>query len=148
MSRKAIESLRSATFVWKLTVPSIPDGIEKLLGAVAGNPAVLDLNHLREAVFERQKMNPSVLPSGVAFPHARTDAVRALVIAVATLAAPLPASAVSVQMMFLIGVPKSAAKEYLELMSLLTRNLRTASAVEQLCRFTEKDEFLNALAAT
>jgi PTS system fructose-specific IIC component len=148
LSRKAVESLRSATFISKLTAPSIPDGIEKMLGAVASNPAVLDLNSFREAVFERQKMNPPVLPSGVAFPHARTDAVRALVIAVATLAAPLPAGAASIQMMFLIGVPKSTTMEYLELMSFLTRHLRTASAVEQLCRFTGKDEFLNALAAS
>lgn len=148
MSRKAVESLRSATFVSKLTVPSIPEGIEKMLGAVAGNPAVLDLSSFREAVFERQKVNPPVLPSGVAFPHARTDAVRALVIAVAILPAPLPAGSVSIRLMFLIGVPKSAAKEYLEVMSCLTRNLRTARAVEQLCRSTDKDEFLNALAAS
>ena len=148
MSRNAVEPLRSATFISKFAAPSIPDGIEKMLGAVAGNPAVVDLNSFREAVFERQKMNPPVLPSGVAFPHARTDAVRALVIAVATLATPLPMSPGSVQMMFLIGVPKSAAREYLELMSFLTRNLRTASAVERLCRITDKDEFLNALAAS
>jgi mannitol/fructose-specific phosphotransferase system IIA component (Ntr-type) len=148
LSRKAVESLRSATFISKLTAPSILDGIEKMLGVVASNPAVLDLNSFREAVLERQKMNPPVLPSGVAFPHARTDAVRALVIAVATLANPVPASAAGIRMMFLIGVPKSATMEYLELMSFLTRNLRTASVVEQFCRFTEKDAFLNALAAS
>ena len=148
MSRKAVESLRSAAFIPKLNAPSIPDGIERVLGVVAKHPDVLDLNTFREAVFERQRMNPPVLPSGVAFPHGRTDAVRGLVIAVATLAAPLPAGSISVRMMFLIGVPKSATLEYLQLMSSLTRNLRTASEVERLCRITDQDEFLNALAAS
>jgi len=115
---------------------------------VAGNAAVLDLNRFREAVFERQKMNPPLLPSGVAFPHARTDAVGALVIAVANLEKPLPAEGVSIRLMFLLGVPKSATQEYLELMSLLTRNLRTPSAVDELCGFNGKDEFLSALAAS
>lgn len=119
-----------------------------MLGAIAGSRDVLDLNSFREAVFERQKMNPPLLPSGVAFPHARTDAVRALVIAVATLATSLPADASRIQLMFLIGVPKSATREYLELMSLLSRTLRTSSAVESLCGITGKDEFLNALAAS
>jgi mannitol/fructose-specific phosphotransferase system IIA component (Ntr-type) len=148
LSRKAVEFLRSATFIPKLDAPSIPDGIEKVLGVVARNPDVLDLNTFREAVLERQRMNPPVLPSGVAFPHGRTDAVRALVIAVATLTIPLLADSISVQMMFLIGVPKSATLEYLELMSFLTRNLRTTGAVERLCRITDQDEFLNALAAS
>jgi mannitol/fructose-specific phosphotransferase system IIA component (Ntr-type) len=148
LSRKAVEFLHSATFIPKLNAPSIPDGIEKMLGALAGHPDVLDLNTLRETVFERQRMNPPLLPSGVAFPHARTDAVRALVIAVATLATPLPADSISIQIMFLIGVPKSAPREYLELMSFLTRSLRTAGAVERLCRITNQDEFLNALGAS
>ena len=115
-----------------------------MLQAVAGNPEVLSLDSFREAVFERQKINPPFLPSGVAFPHARTDAVRALMVAVATLAAPLPAGAINVRMMFLIGVPKSAAHEYLELMSLLARNLRTPGAVEDLCQITGRDEFVKA----
>lgn len=148
MSRNAVELLRSATFIPKLTAPSILDGIEKMLHAVAGDSAVLDLDGFREAVLERQKINPPLLPSGVAFPHARTDAVRALMVAVATLAAPLAAGAINIRMMFLIGVPKSAAHEYLELMSFLTRHLRTASAVETLCVITAEDEFLNALAAS
>lgn len=148
MNRKAVESLRSATFISKLRAPSLPDGIEKMLAAVAGDPAVLDLKSFRQAVLERQKMNPPLVPSGVAFPHARTNAVQALVVGVATLDSPLPADAISIRLMFLIGIPKSATQEYLGLMSFLTRNLRTASAVEQLCRITDKDQFLGALAAS
>ncbi|MBW0000991.1 MAG: PTS sugar transporter subunit IIA [Verrucomicrobia bacterium] len=148
MNRKAVELLRSATFISKLGAPSILDGIEKMLAAVAGNPAVLDLNSFRRAVLERQKMNPPFAPSGVAFPHARTDAVQALVVGVATLASPLPADAINIRLMFLIGIPKTATQEYLELMSFLTRNLRTPSAVEELCRITDKDQFLGALAAS
>jgi mannitol/fructose-specific phosphotransferase system IIA component (Ntr-type) len=70
------------------------------------------------------------------------------VIVVATVAAPLLTGAVNVRMMFLIGVPKSAAVEYLELMSFLTRTLRTPDAVDRLCRITDKDEFLNAFAGS
>jgi PTS system fructose-specific IIC component len=148
LNRKAVESLRSATFISKLGAPSIPDGIDKMISAAAGDPAVLDLKSFRQAVFERQQINPPLVPSGVAFPHARTDAVRAMVVVVATLETPLKTGATTIRLMFLIGLPKSAGQEYLELMSFLTRNLRTAGAVERLCRSTTKDEFLGALAAS
>ena len=94
-----------------------------MLTATQKNPDVLDPAALRAAVLERQKIDPPVLPSGIALPHGRTDSVRSLVIVVATADAPLPLENLDIQVIFLIGVPKAATVQYLELISFLTRQL-------------------------
>ena len=148
MSQKAVEYLRTATFMPALEAASILEAIEAMLGAVQNHPDVLDAAALREAVLERQMMDPPLLPSGVALPHARTGSVRSLVIAVATTAAPLPLDGTDVRIVVLIGVAKSATVAYLDLVAFITRKMREAGAVERLSRLREKDEFLSALAGS
>jgi mannitol/fructose-specific phosphotransferase system IIA component (Ntr-type) len=142
LSQKAVEYLRPATFTPGLKASSLLDAIEQMLTVAQKNPDVLDPAALRAAVLDRQKINPPVLPSGIALPHARTDSVRSMVIVVATTDAPLPVESLAVQVMFLIGVPKTATVQYLELISFLTRHLRDPGTVERLCRAADKDEFL------
>lgn len=144
MSQKAVEYLRPATFIPGLKASSLLDAIEQMLTVAQKNPDVLDPAALRAAVLDRQKIDPPILPSGIALPHARTDSVRSMVIVVATSDAALPVENSAVRVMFLIGVPKTATVQYLQLISFLTRHLREPGTVERLRRATSKDEFLNA----
>jgi mannitol/fructose-specific phosphotransferase system IIA component (Ntr-type) len=147
INSRTIESLRSAAFVNPLTAGSDSEAIERLLRELEGNPQVADLVELKRAIFERQRVDPPLLPMGVAFPHARTDSVRGIVMVIGISPQPIPISSSSAKLVLLIGVPKKAVAEYLELTSFLARHLRGANVLDRLMSTTNIEEFLAAFAA-
>ena len=92
INTRTIESLRTAVFVNPLTADSEMEAIERLLSELRANPLVTDLAELERAIIERQKVDPPFLPMGVAFPHARTDSVKGIVIAIGISPQPIPFS--------------------------------------------------------
>jgi mannitol/fructose-specific phosphotransferase system IIA component (Ntr-type) len=143
---RTIESLRSAAFVNPLTAGSEFEAIERLLAELQTNPLVANLLELKRAIFERQKVDPPFLPMGVAFPHARTDSVRGIVMVIGISPIPIPFSAGSAKLVLLIGVPKKAVAEYLELTSFLARHLRGEKVLDGLMSTTNIEQFLAAFA--
>ncbi len=83
---------------------------------------------------------------GVAFPHARTDSVRALVLAIGTCPEPVVFGDTPVRLILLIGVPKGAIAEYLDLTSFLARHLRNRPVIDRLMEATNTSEFLETFA--
>ena len=147
INTKTIESLRSAALVNPLTANSETEAIRRLLEELKTNPLVADLAELDRAIIERQKVDPPFLPMGVAFPHARTDSVRGIVIVIGISPQPIPFSAGSARLVLLIGAPKKAVAEYLELTSFLARHLRGENVLDRLMGTTNIEEFLKAFAA-
>jgi mannitol/fructose-specific phosphotransferase system IIA component (Ntr-type) len=146
INTKTLESLRTAAFVNPLAAGSEIEAIDRLLEELKANPLVTDLAELRRAIIERQKVDPPFLPMGVAFPHARTDSVRGIVIVVGISPQPIPFSAGSAKLVLLIGVPKKAIAEYLELTSFLARHLRGENVLDRLMGTTNIEQFLAAFA--
>jgi len=146
INTRTIESLRSAAFVNPLTAGSEMEAIERLLSELRANPLVTDLAELKRAIIERQKVDPPFLPMGVAFPHARTDSVKGIVIVIGISPQPIPFSAGSARLVLLIGVPKKAVAEYLELTSFLARHLRGENVLDRLMSTKNIEEFLAAFA--
>jgi mannitol/fructose-specific phosphotransferase system IIA component (Ntr-type) len=144
INTKTLESLRTAAFVNPLAAGSEIEAIERLLEELKANPLVTDLAELGRAIIERQKVDPPFLPMGVAFPHARTDSVRGIVIVVGISPQPIPFSAGSAKLVLLIGVPKKAVAEYLELTSFLARHLRGENVLDRLMGTTNIEQFLAA----
>jgi mannitol/fructose-specific phosphotransferase system IIA component (Ntr-type) len=143
---KTLQSLRSAAFVNPLAAGSEIEAIERLLDQLKTNPLVADPAELKRTIMERQKADPPFLPMGVAFPHARTDSVRGIVIVIGIPPEPIPFSAGSAKLVLLIGVPKKAVAEYLELTSFLARHLRGEKVLDRLMGATTIEEFLVAFA--
>jgi mannitol/fructose-specific phosphotransferase system IIA component (Ntr-type) len=146
INTKTLESLRTAAFVNPLTAGSEIEAIERLLEELKANPLISDLAELRRAIIERQKVDPPFLPMGVAFPHARTDSVRGIVIVIGISPQPIPFSVGSAKLVLLIGVPKKAVAEYLELTSFLARHLRGEKVLDRLMGTTNIEQFLAAFA--
>ena len=142
ISRKAVEHLRAAIFIRNLDAVSEQEAISKMLGRLQGRPQVRDLQELSKTVFDRQRADRPLFPGGIAFPHARTNAVSELVMVVATCSYPIPFGEVSVRLIFLIGIPKQAGAEYLELISFLARHVRGATVVDQLVKAENMSSFL------
>ena len=148
LSPTTVEYLRRGTFLAGLTAPDLDSAIEQMLKPLATNPEVIDLAALREAVFERQRVNPPLLSNGIAFPHARTNSVRSLVLVVATLAEPILVGDTPLRLLFLIGVPKAGISQYLELTSFLARHLRAAGSLDRLSRAANLPQLIEAFSAT
>ena len=147
INTRTIESLRSAAFVNPLTADSELEAIERLLSELQANPLVADPGELKRAIIDRQRVDPPFLPMGVAFPHARTDSVKGIVIVIGISPQPIPFSAGSARLVLLIGVPKKAVAEYLELTSFLARHLRGENVLDRLMSTTNIEQFLAAFAA-
>jgi mannitol/fructose-specific phosphotransferase system IIA component (Ntr-type) len=148
LSPTTVEYLRRGTFLAGLSASNLDSAIEQMLGALANHSEVIDLGALREAVFERQKVNPPLLSNGIAFPHARTNSVRSLVLVVAALAEPILVGETVLRLLFLIGVPKAGVSEYLELTSFLARHLRLAGGLERLTCAANMTQLIEAFGAS
>jgi mannitol/fructose-specific phosphotransferase system IIA component (Ntr-type) len=148
ISSRTIEVLRSAVFVNPLRAASDIEAIDCLLNALQGNPNLVDLAELRRAIFDRQKVDPPLLPMGVAFPHARTDSVQSIVMVIGISPEPIPFPGVAARLVLLIGVPKKAVPEYLELTSFLARHLRGKQVLDGLMSANDIEQFLSAFAVT
>jgi mannitol/fructose-specific phosphotransferase system IIA component (Ntr-type) len=146
ISRKAVEHLRAAIFLKNFNAASEHEAISKMLGMLQGRPEVRDLQELSTAVFDRQQTDPPLFPGGVAFPHARTNAVSALVMVVATCSQPVPFADIPVRLIFLIGIPKRAGADYLELISFLARHVRGERVVDQLVKAEDMASLLAGFA--
>ena len=147
LSQNAIETLRRTAFVDLGTAATDREAIGLLLQSLRNNPNVLDVEALGRAVMDRQAVDPPLLPSGIAFPHARTDAVKKIVMAVGSVRTPIQIDEATVRLFILLGVPKDAVAEYLELTSFLARHLRSGELTERLVTAKNIGEFLAPLAA-
>ena len=145
---KAVDYLRKAEFIKNIEAASDIQAIDAMLAALGRRSEVTDAAELRRAVIERQKMDPPLLPGGTAIPHARTDSVRSVVMAIATSPSPIMFGEIPVRLMFLIGVPNAAAGEYLQITSFLARNLRGGHLVDRLVNAENIQDFVAAFAGS
>jgi mannitol/fructose-specific phosphotransferase system IIA component (Ntr-type) len=144
LSTKAVECLRDAALIKDLQATNDSEAIEKLLVPLRTRPEVSDFPRLREAIFARQAEDPPLLPGGIAFPHARTDSVKGLVMAVGTSSTSIHFGDTPVRIVFLIGAPKSEVSEYLALLSFLARHLRGGKLIDRLVHVDSMEEFVAA----
>jgi mannitol/fructose-specific phosphotransferase system IIA component (Ntr-type) len=142
ISRKAVEHLRAAIFIRNLDAKTEDEAIFKMLGRLQGHAQVQDLQMLSAAVFDRQQTDPPLFPGGIAFPHARTNGVSSLVMVIANCLKPIVFGEMPVRLIFLIGIPKKAGAEYLELISFLARHVRGEQVVERLADARDMPSFL------
>jgi PTS system fructose-specific IIA component len=146
ISRNAVEHLRGAIFIRNFKAKSEQQAISELLETLQGHPLVQDLPKLSAAVFDRQQTEPPLLPGGIAFPHARTNAVSSLVMVIATCSEPVLFAEMPVRLIFLIGIPKRAGADYLELISFLARHMRGERVVDRLVQAEDMASFLAGFA--
>jgi PTS system fructose-specific IIC component len=148
ISRKAIEHLKGAIFLRDLEAQSDYEAISKMLGLLRAHPDVRNFEEFSADVFARQQTDPPLFPGGVAFPHARTDGVKALVMVVSTCRSPIRFGNIFVRLIILIGVPRRAGADYLELISFLARHMGRENAIERLAAAQDMPSFVGGFAET
>lgn len=111
------------------------------------NADVLDLEKFSAEVFEREKRSTTAADEGVAFPHARSDAVKQIVVAIGRSKGGIrfTKSAHNIHFVVLIGTPREMAREYLNIVGSLARRLKDPGVREKLLSARTTTEFVAAL---
>ncbi len=123
------------------------DAINEVAALLAEAPGVLDFEQFRSELFSREKLSPTSLGSGVAFPHARTAAVTEIVMAIGRSREGVFFERCSekIHLIFVIGTPKESVREYLGLLASLAALLRQSAVREKLMQAETEADFVSAL---
>jgi mannitol/fructose-specific phosphotransferase system IIA component (Ntr-type) len=126
------------------------EAVRTLHAALAEHAAaVTDAPRFLAELIDRMRLSPVTIAEDIALPHARTDAVSRLVLAIgrAPDGVPFDVEHPRVRLVFLIGTPRSAVTEYLRVVAALTRLLRDPAVRSGLMTATDENEFRSMLAS-
>jgi fructose-specific phosphotransferase system IIA component len=148
-----IASLLEESFIAvNLAVESKEEALMKMVDLLGGSPKVLDLEKVRRAILEREKIMSTGVGHGFAIPHAKVDALSDIVAAFATLSNPIDFQALDgqpVRLVFMLVGRETHVGTHLKLLSRVSRLmnnetfraqlLQAGSAAEVLQLFQEEE---------
>jgi len=111
------------------------DAIRELAQLVENAQEITDFEHFLEDVFERERLETTGIGDETAIPHARTDVVSRLIIAVGRSTHGVEFGSLDgrkVKLIFLMGTPKGSVSHYLKILAQLTRLLKKEPFREKL----------------
>jgi mannitol/fructose-specific phosphotransferase system IIA component (Ntr-type) len=111
------------------------------------NANVTNFAGFYEELLARERIESTCLGNEIAFPHARTDSLKGMVLAVgrSTGGVWFENSSQNVKLIFVIGTPKRMVTDYLSVVGGLARLLKDATTREQLLTVQGVDEFIATL---
>lgn len=100
--------------------------IHEVASLLQAHPSVTGFQGFYNDLLARDRLDTTCLGNGIALPHARTDHVKHLVAAlgVSKEGVPFENNGQRIQLLFVIGVPKTMAADYLATVSAICRLLR------------------------
>ena len=113
--------------------------VDLLVVTVGGNP-----DEILRAVYEREDLQSTGFGHGVAIPHARTPALRELMVVGGRTSSPVDYGGVDgqpVRILFLVAGPEAAAGDQVRALSRIARLVRRDYLRERLLKAVDADEF-------
>ncbi len=140
--------LNHTTVLPNFTVGSKKELINALVDALEEKlESEEQLEKVRKAVFEREKIMSTGVGKGLAIPHAKTTAVTENLAAFALLEEPLDFNSIDdepVRLVFLLVGPESNNSQHIKLLSRISRLMNSGSFREQILACTSTEEILDA----
>jgi mannitol/fructose-specific phosphotransferase system IIA component (Ntr-type) len=123
------------------------NAINEVAQLLQPNPNVLNFPGFYEELLARERIESTCLGNEIAFPHARTDYLKGMVLAIGRSPQGVwfENCSQTVKLIFVIGTPKRMVTDYLSVVGGLARLLKDASTREQLISATTVDDFIAAL---
>jgi mannitol/fructose-specific phosphotransferase system IIA component (Ntr-type) len=143
------ELLDEKQVILRLHSRKLPNALREIIQVLAQNGKIDDADGFFEQVLAREQVHPSVVESGVAFPHARTDLVDEIVIGIGRSRAGIPigANQQRARLIFVIGVPERLLNDYLICVGMLVRLVKNDAIRSGLLQAETPREFIDALVA-
>ena len=126
---------------------SAETAIRELVTLLLSDEPVAEPETFADQIIARERANPSEVEHGVVFPHARTDLVERIVLAIGRSRAGIRfgKTAQRANLIFLIGVPQRLVSDYLVCVGALARIARSDTIRSELLRAPTPDEFIAIL---
>jgi mannitol/fructose-specific phosphotransferase system IIA component (Ntr-type) len=123
------------------------NAINEVAQLLQTNPSVINFSGFYEELLARERIESTCLGNEIAFPHARTDSLKGMVLAVgrSTQGVWFENSGQSVKLIFVIGTPKRMVTDYLSVVGGLARLLKDATTREKLISAPNVEEFIATL---
>ena len=123
------------------------NAINEVAQLLQSNPNVTNFAGFYEELLARERIESTCLGNEIAFPHARTDSLKGMVLAVGRSPQGVwfENSGQNVKLIFVIGTPKRMVTDYLSVVGGLARLLKDPATREQLITAPTTDEFVAAI---
>ena len=143
------ELLDDRQVLLRLRSRRLPNALREIIHLLAQNGKIENPDKFLEEVVAREQAHPSEVQDGVAFPHARTDLVREIVIGIGRSRAGIPVgpNRQRAQLIFVIGVPERLVNDYLICVGTVARLVKDDAVRDTLLKAETAREFLDALIA-
>jgi mannitol/fructose-specific phosphotransferase system IIA component (Ntr-type) len=114
-----------------------------------GHPDVTNYRGFYDELLARDRLDTTSLGNGVALPHARTEHVKKIVMAVGRSDAGIPfeSNGEIVKLFFVLGTPKTKPGDYLGVVSSLCKILRDPADRNALLAAATPEAFIGAISA-
>jgi mannitol/fructose-specific phosphotransferase system IIA component (Ntr-type) len=123
--------------------------LHEIARLLAGHPDVTDFDGFYQDLLARDRLDTTSLGNGIALPHARTEHVRSIVVAVgrSESGVAFDHGNDTVRLIFMLGTPKSKSGDYLQVVSTLCRLLKNAADREALLAAATPEDFIRTAEA-
>ncbi len=124
------------------------EAIKELVDYMVANKFVENGERFLSALAKRENLESTGIGDGIAIPHARTDAVKNLVLAFARSNTGVDFSSIDGKpshLIFVIASPEKKKSEYIMALAKLSRLLRKQSVREQLRKADNPEEIMNII---
>ena len=129
--------------------PTKNEALKILVDLIRNNSDVLkDEKHFYENILAREELGSTGIGQGIAIPHARSEKIEKLVIAVGLLRNKVDFNSPDgerIKLIVLVGAPKGQNREYLSLVSELMRTFRDKNLRENIICADNYQELLEAI---
>jgi mannitol/fructose-specific phosphotransferase system IIA component (Ntr-type) len=118
--------------------------INEVARLLDGHPEVTNFQGFYNELLARERLDTTCLGNEVALPHARTEHVQSIVLAVGRSDNGIlfETSNQTVRLMFVLGTPKSNPGDYLQVVSALCKLLKDPANRDALMQATTPEEFI------
>ena len=122
---------------------------EEALRTIVARMQIAEAEKFLAEIMAREDVQTTLVGKGVAFPHARTDLVRNMVLGIGRSAdgVPFGKDGEAAQLIFVIGVPKKMVNSYLVCVGALARLTKNEETRAELMNATSPAEFVEILRA-
>jgi mannitol/fructose-specific phosphotransferase system IIA component (Ntr-type) len=126
MAGKISSLLHPSRIVLNLAVTKRTSGLHDTARLLDGHPDVANYGAFYDELLARDRLDTTSLGNGIALPHARTEHVKKIVVAVGRCDAGIPFDDKGeiVKLFFVLGTPKTKPGDYLAVVSTLCKLLR------------------------
>jgi mannitol/fructose-specific phosphotransferase system IIA component (Ntr-type) len=131
----------------ELTQQKRCNAINEVAQLLQSNPNVTNFAGFYEELLARERIESTCLGNEIAFPHARTDSLKGMVLAIgrSTQGVWFENSSETVKLIFVIGTPKRMVTDYLSVVGGLARLLKDSATREKLISGPTVEEFIATL---